>query len=154
MEPQGVRLIRPATQDDVQRLHEIAHDAYLIYVSRIGKAPAPMLADFTAAVQAAQAWVVSGDPIPGYIVMCPQEDFLFLENVAVDPLLHGQGHGRALLDFAEGYARQHSLRAIRLYTNVHMTENRSLYPSLGYREIARRSEGGFERVYFEKPIVV
>ena len=58
----------------------------------------------------------------------------------------------ARLTFAEATARAQGLPRIELFTNVHMTENRSLYPALGYREFARRTEDGFERVYFSKPI--
>jgi hypothetical protein len=31
-----------------------------------------------------------------------------------------------------------------------MTENLSFYPRLGYIEVARRAEHGFNRVFFEK----
>jgi hypothetical protein len=34
-----------------------------------------------------------------------------------------------------------------------MTENLSIYPRLGYVEVARRSEDGFNRVFFEKQLV-
>lgn len=146
------RLIRPANKHDAKRLHEIAHEAYLIYVSRIGKAPAPMLADFAALIDSGTVWAIDEKPIPGYIVMEAIGDTLHVENVAVDPMHHGQGYGRQLLDFAEATARAQGLPRIELFTNVHMTENRSLYPALGYREFARRTEDGFERVYFSKPI--
>ena len=146
-------LIRPAAEADASRLHEIAHVAYLSYVPRIGKAPAPMLADFADLIAKQRVWVIDADPVPGYIVMTPREDCLFVDNVAVDPLNHGRGYGRRLLDFAEREAAALGLPAIRLFTNIHMTENRSLYPSLGYREFARRHEDGFDRVYFEKPLV-
>jgi hypothetical protein len=42
------------------------------------------------------------------------------------------------------------LRRVHLYTNAKMTANLSIYPRLGYVEIDRRSEDGFDRVYFEK----
>jgi hypothetical protein len=42
------------------------------------------------------------------------------------------------------------LRELRLYTNVAMLENLTLYPHLGYTEIARRTEAGFQRVLFSK----
>ena len=49
-------------------------------------------------------------------------------------------------------ARQRGLKAVHLYTNEKMTENLSLYPRLGYIEVARRMEDGFSRVYFEKSL--
>jgi hypothetical protein len=33
-----------------------------------------------------------------------------------------------------------------------MTDNLSLYPHLGYAEVDRRTEDGFNRVYFEKDL--
>jgi len=40
--------------------------------------------------------------------------------------------------------------AVHLYTNEKMTDNLSIYPRLGYVEVARRHEDGFDRVFFEK----
>lgn len=42
------------------------------------------------------------------------------------------------------------LSEVRLYTNVKMTENLSYYPRRGYREVERRTENGFERVYYSR----
>ena len=39
-----------------------------------------------------------------------------------------------------------------LYTNAKMRENLALYARLGWREVDRRTESGFERVYFEKTV--
>ena len=33
-----------------------------------------------------------------------------------------------------------------------MTENLSFYPRMGYAEVDRRHEDGFDRVFFEKPV--
>ena len=38
----------------------------------------------------------------------------------------------------------------QLYTNELMHENIDWYRNSGFREIARREEHGFKRVYFEK----
>lgn len=35
---------------------------------------------------------------------------------------------------------------LHLYTNEKMTENLSIYPKLGYVEVGRRTENGFNRV--------
>ncbi|MEC9102228.1 MAG: GNAT family N-acetyltransferase, partial [Pseudomonadota bacterium] len=47
-------------------------------------------------------------------------------------------------------ARAEGLETVKLYTNVKMQANLTLYPRLGYVETARKSEDGFDRVYFEK----
>jgi hypothetical protein len=44
------------------------------------------------------------------------------------------------------------MNAVHLYTNEKMTDNLSIYPKLGYVEVARRTENGFNRVYFEKSL--
>jgi len=150
---QETPLIRSARQDDAERLTEIARSAYLSYVPRIGKEPAPMLADFARHISDGEVWVLDDPPI-GYIVMRVRDDTLFVENVAVDPVRHGFGYGGRLLEFAEEHGTGLGLTQITLYTNIHMTENRSFYPSIGYREVARRMEDGVERVYFSKPLPV
>ena len=111
-----------------------------------------MRTDFQPLIETGSVWVIEADGINGYIVMYPKDDALFVENVAVDPVRHGFGLGGQLLEFAEDHAVAIGLSRITLYTNIHMTENRSFYPALGYAETARRVEEGFERVYFEKAI--
>lgn len=143
-------LIRPANRDDEERVSAIARAAYRSYVPRIGKEPAPMVADFHALIGAETVWVWDGPPVHGFIVMYSGDQSIQVENVAVDPSCHGSGFGRALLGFAETQAKRLNLHEITLYTNVQMTENLSFYPALGFREMGRRFEDGFDRVYFSK----
>lgn len=107
-----------------------------------------MVADFAASQQAARLFVT--ECLAGYVETFPLGSGYRLENVAVAPAAVGKGLGRALIGFAEAQARAQGFDRISLYTNVHMTENLSLYPHLGYRETGRRREDGFDRVYFEK----
>jgi len=93
----------------------------------------------------------AGEPV-ALIVLRPEEDAIFVENIAVDPAAQRKGHGRALLAFAEDEARRLGLSAIRLYTNAAMTENLAYYPRLGFRETDRREEDGYNRVFFEKRV--
>ena len=58
--------------------------------------------------------------------------------------------GRALLGFVEQQAREAGCHEIRLYTHERMTENLAYYPNLGYEETGRRTEDGYDRVYFRK----
>jgi len=112
-----------------------------------------MVADFGALVAQSKVWVLESSSIDGFIVMYPKDDALQVDNVAVDPLLHGHGFGGDLLAFAETEAKRRGFTEITLYTNARMTENLSFYPSLGYREISRRNEDGFDRVYFSKSLL-
>jgi len=122
-------------------------------VPRMGQEPAPMLADYAALIDAGELQVLEevGSPV-ALIVLRPDADAIFVENIAVDPQAQGKGHGRALLAFAEDEARRLGLTAIRLYTNAAMTENLAYYPRLGFRETDRREEDGYRRVFFEKRV--
>jgi len=142
-------VIRLATPRDLDAVRAIARAAYARYVPRIGREPAPMLANFAAAQEAGQLWVV-GEPLAGYAVAYPRGDHWHLENVAVDPAAQGRGIGQALMAHVEVLARQGGAAAVELYTNARMTENLQLYPRLGYAETGRRTEDGFDRVFFRK----
>lgn len=145
--------IRAARAGDLDAVRACAQAAYALYVPRIGKEPAPMVADFMAQIEAGQVHVIEPDgQLAGFIVLYPRGDHLHVENVAVVPERQGQGLGGALLAFAEAEAKRRGLAAIELYTNVKMTENLALYPQLGYRETGRREEAGFSRVFYRKEI--
>ena len=74
-----------------------------------------------------------------------------MENIAVRPACQGRGVGRALLAHADSTATDLGLAELTLYTNSAMTENIELYSRLGWRETHRRTERGFQRVFFSKP---
>jgi N-acetylglutamate synthase-like GNAT family acetyltransferase len=132
-------------------MRELAHEAYELYVERIGREPAPMSADYGRIAESGHAWVAEhGDRIVGLLVLEPAEDYLLLENVAVAPQAHGRGVGGRLLRLAEEQARAHGLREVRLYTNEAMTENLTYYPRHGYQETHRSTQNGFRRVFFTK----
>lgn len=143
--------IRPAGPDDLDAVRRIARAAYALYIPRIGREPAPMVADFAASIAAGELWV-AGAPVAGFVVARPRGDHWHLENVAVDPGAQGTGLGGALIAHVEAMARAAGARAVELYTNAQMTENRSLYPRLGYAETGRAVEGGFDRVFYRKEL--
>src|SRR6187401_944215 len=85
------------------------------------------------------------DAFQGFIVFHAEEGHILLENVAVLPRAAGRGVGKTLIGFCENAARQRGMN-VHLYTNEKMIDNLSIYPKLGYVEVARRSEDGFNRV--------
>ena len=128
-----------------------AEAAYAKYVHRIGKKPAPMLADYEKLIGEGVVYVLPAEAgTAGFVVMVPDEQGMCLENIAVHPDWQGRGLGRALIAFVEAEARSRGLRAVHLYTNEAMTENLALYPSLGFEEVGRRTEDGYRRVFFRK----
>jgi predicted N-acetyltransferase YhbS len=145
--------IRPALPADIAAVRRLVRDAYAPYVMRIGREPAPMSADYAALVaEDAVTVAVAGGTVIGVLVLKPEPEALLLENVAVAPGAQGRGVGRALVAFAEQRARELGFATVRLYTNVRMVENLSFYPALGYVEVDRRREHGFDRVFFEKAV--
>jgi len=145
--------IRKATVSDLDEIERCAIAAYAKYTDRIGKKPAPMVADFATSISEGIVSVaISRITLAGYIIYYPDDEHLQIDNVAVFPAFAGVGIGRQLLEHAEARARALSLPAIELYTNAAMFENISMYTYLGYSETARREESGFHRVYFRKSL--
>ena len=146
-----MQAIRPALAADAARVRAIVDAAYRPYIPRIGKPPGPMLDDYPARIAACQVWVLEdAREISGVLVLEETADSFFLDNIAVAPDRHGEGHGRALLIFAEQEAARRGWRHISLYTNAAMTENIALYQRIGYRKTARMRKNGFDRVYMVK----
>jgi ribosomal protein S18 acetylase RimI-like enzyme len=145
--------IRPALPTDAAAVANCVRAAYTGYVGRIGREPAPMAADNAALIAKGEVWVMhEAGGLAGVLVMRPEPPALFVENVAVDPERQGRGLGRALMVFAEEYARTAGLTEVALYTNEKMTENLGFYAALGYAETGRRREDGFARVFLRKAL--
>jgi ribosomal protein S18 acetylase RimI-like enzyme len=139
--------IRAAGAHEVAQMRAIARAAYAKYVPRIGRAPAPMAADYGADVAQQRATVIEvAGQVRGYMIAWPEADAYFIENIGVDPQYQGHGLCRRLIERAVVQARQHGLTALSLYTNEAMTENH-MYAHFGFVETHRVIEEGFRRVY-------
>ena len=146
-------MVRPATRADVEQITRLVNAAYAKHLDRMEKPPAPMLADYTALIAHREVYVVAaGAEIAGLLVMEPQDQALFIENLAIDPAFQGQGLGRWLMTFAEQQARQRGMREVRLYTNEVMVENLAFYRRLGFEEVERRMDEGYRRVFLRKSL--
>ncbi|HEY3846476.1 MAG TPA: GNAT family N-acetyltransferase [Acetobacteraceae bacterium] len=148
-------MIRQVVAGDAAAVRDVVLAAYAHYVARIGKPPGPMLDDYAARIADGQAWVLEDSGrVAGVLVLEEQADAFLLDNIAVRPECQGSGHGRALMAFAEAEALRRGWREIRLYTHALMTENQALYRRLGYVEIGRVTEKGFDRAYMAKALGV
>ena len=128
-----------------------AETAYALYVERIGKKPAPMVADFGHFVQQQSVHILEVDKsLAGFIVCLAKPDHFRIENIAIHPDYQQCGYGRQLMEFAESEARASGFSRIELYTNEKMWENLKMYPVLGYHEFDRQFQDGFARVFFRK----
>ena len=147
----GIATIRPAAAADAKTIAALVHDAYSMYLPRMGKPPGPMLDDYDAIVARGEASVLEIDgTIVGAIVLVDEPDHLLLDNVAVAPSQKGKGLGRQLVAFAEAEARRRGFAEVRLYTHETMTENQALYKRLGFVETHRGEQSGYARVFMTK----
>ena len=141
--PKSRPLIRPANLSDADAVASCVNAAFTPYIARIGKPPAPMLADFPKIIAAGKVWVAEIDgQVVGVLVQYETEAGFYIDTVAVLPALQGTGVGRALLLFAESEATRRGFRSIYLCTNVKMTENQVFYPRIGYVEYERKTGSG------------
>ncbi|AWT51185.1 GNAT family N-acetyltransferase [Mycolicibacterium smegmatis] len=146
-------VIRRAELTDVAAIERLVRDAFAMYVPRIGREPAPMSADYAAAVANSRVWVLEAKGLlVGALVNEVYDDHLLLDTVAVAPGTQGRGYGARLLERAEQDARELGLPEVRLYTNEKMTENQTYYPRHGYTETSRGEQDGYSRVFYAKRI--
>lgn len=141
--------MRQATVADLDEIHAVIQAAYAKYQTRMEKPPAPVLRDYTGPIEQGEVWV-TGQPITGLISLIPMADSLLIENIAVHPAAQGTGLGTKLMWFAEQQAAERNLPRLTLYTHEVMTESQAVYAHLGYREVDRRAEDGYRRIYLEK----
>ena len=145
--------IRSANFADTSVVRDLVRASYSKYIERIGKEPAPMSDDYASLIGAGDVWVaVEDDEVLGMLVMQVVEEHLFVDAVAVRPDQQRRGLGRVLISFAEGEAQRNGLREIRLYTNEKMFENLAIYEKLGFEEINRGLDSGYQRVFMRKKI--
>src|SRR5882757_548988 len=146
-------VLRRATGDDIDAIEGLVAESFGKYVERIGKPPAPMLADYAGLLDTSRIWVLERrDAVIAVLVTQHHGDHLLLDTVAVAPGAQGGGHGRRLLERAERDAVEQGLTEVRLVTNQAMTENLAFYPRHGYRETGRGVQDGYRRVFFSKSI--
>ncbi len=143
--------LRLAQPGEAETLRALVRAAYAHYVPRLGREPAPMTDDYAARITAGEAWLLEqgGAPI-GALVLEDTDEGLLLDNIAVAEAVRGQGHGRAMIAFAEAETLRRGHTRLWLYTNEKMVENIALYTRLGFSETHREEQAGFARVFMEK----
>ena len=145
--------IRRADARDVAGVTACVCAAYLRYIERVGRQPAPMLQDYSEVIRTSQVHVAERDGrILGVLELLVTEEGFLLDSVAVEPSSQGLGVGRMLLEFAEAQAKRHGYDSIYLMTNERMTENQALYAKIGYLLYDRRLVNSYSRVIMRKAL--
>ena len=151
--PKLTLLVRPALPRDAEAVAGCVKAAFSCYTERIGKPPAPMLADFPGIIAAGKVWVADiAGQVVGVLVQYETEAGFYIDTVAAIPAVQGTGVGRALLLFAESEATRRGFHSIYLCTNVKMTENQAFYPKIGYVEYERKLDQGYNRIFYRKQL--
>ncbi len=145
--------VRAADSADIAAAKACVDAAFTLYVERIGRPPGPMRNDYAALVAEGKVWVAVQDArVVGVLVQYETEDGFYIDTVAALPATQGTGVGKALLQFAERSALARGFDSVYLCTNSKMIENQLFYPRIGYVEVDRRQEGGYDRVFYRKPL--
>lgn len=147
-------MIRQATRADTQVVHTCTRAAFARYSARLGRDPAPMQIDPGPAIARGEVHVVTAaeDGVVGHVICRRDGRDMLLDTLAVWPEHAGRGFGTRLVAHVEALARQQALEAVTLYTNAKMVENLPFYARLGYIRTGRHWQGGFDRIFFRKPL--
>lgn len=116
-----------------------------------------MTADYEEVLQSHDVFVLRENKdsvIVGSIVLGHQQgsDAVEINNLVVDVTAQGRGYGGVLMRYAADFAKSRGCCALELYTNVKMWENLGLYAKMGFVETERKTDAGYERVYFRKDL--
>jgi ribosomal protein S18 acetylase RimI-like enzyme len=78
--------------------------------------------------------------VVGYVTtrLFPVSSMGWIANLAVDPGHQGKGLGRALLERAIAFFKSRGMAAARIETLEQNPVGQSLYPTLGFKEVARQ----------------
>jgi ribosomal protein S18 acetylase RimI-like enzyme len=145
-------MIRLAETTDAGAIRTCAQAAFEGYVARIGRKPAPMVADPMPHILRGEVHVAIDPDIGllGFVICWTDATEMHLDTIAVRPDMAGRGWGTRLVHHVESLARTQGARAVTLYTNAAMVENLPFYESRGYTCTGRSWQDGFDRVFFRK----
>ena len=144
--------VRTGQPSDTVALTRILHDAFSPYTAIIGRPPTPLSLDVPAAIEAGEILVADdGGPL-GFSCAFARDGELYIDVIAVDPAAQGRGVGARLILALERAAQAAGHSALTLYTNALMHQALGVYHHLGFSEVDRRHEDGFDRVFMRRPV--
>jgi GNAT superfamily N-acetyltransferase len=147
-------VVEIAKAKDVPSIKLITDAAYSKYIKVLGMLPAAMKVQYDKIVEMQEAYVLRvGGDVVGSIILSTADDSVTVNNLVVAPSAQGRGFGRLLMKYAEDKARGQGLAAVTLFANEKMHDNIAWYTRIGFIETGRKTEDGFNRVYFRKNLI-
>ena len=132
-------MIRAARSDELEKLREVERAAGSIFrelgMEAIADDEPSSIATLSVLQAAGQAWVGTDDvdePV-AYLLVRVIDANAHIEQVSVHPRAGRQGLGRALIETAAAWGREHGLEALTLTTYRDVPWNRPYYETLGFR---------------------
>ncbi|WP_295071273.1 GNAT family N-acetyltransferase [Tabrizicola sp.] len=121
-------------------------DAFASMEGRID--PPSSLRDLTPEALARQTamgeiWII-GKPV-ACVFLTPRPEALYVGKLAVAANHRGKGLARRLVDQAEARARALRLPTLELQTRVELVENQRVFTAMGFVEVGRTADPGFDR---------
>ena len=143
---------RRAVAEDHEIIIAIAQKAYEKYIERIGKEPAPM----RPVIQKEDVVFVWEDnkQVIAFAILVKINDQIILDSIAVDPPHQKKGIGNDFIKFIEKYLMEQKVNKYQLYTNEMMFENIDWYQKKGFKIFKKVTEKGYNRIYFEKELLI
>jgi GNAT superfamily N-acetyltransferase len=144
-------VIEIAKVQDAPAIKVIVDAAYSKYIELMGMIPAAMRVKYDKLIETREVYVLRvGGEVVGSIILGREDDSITINNLVVAPSLQGRGFGRLFMKYVENKALEKGLAAVQLFANEKMYDNLSLYPKMGFIETGRKTEDGYNRVYFRK----
>jgi len=145
--------IRQATPADADWLTSCTDEAYVVYVSVLGRKPIPMTLNYLAALDDFDVWIAERKGSNAGLLLLPHEqDHCVIYSVAVLQDSSGQGIGKLLIKHAERVAMEKGFKFLRLYTNERMKRNLAIYRSVGYVDSHITEYKGLNVIHLEKSL--
>jgi GNAT superfamily N-acetyltransferase len=134
-------MIRRARSDELEKLRELERAAGSIFrqlgMDAVADDEPPSTATLAVSQAAGRAWVSTdeADEPVAYMLVEVIDASAHIEQVSVHPRAARQGLGRALIETAAAWARQHGLKALTLTTYRDVPWNRPYYQRLGFHVV-------------------